>query len=95
MVLHELATNAGKYGSLSTPEGRIEISWSRSGEESGERLDLTWAEIGGPSVQPARRRGFGLKLIEKEISYNLRGECDITFAPSGLLARIGFALDES
>lgn len=79
LVLHELATNAAKYGALSVPEGRVTIGWQV--ESSGERLHLTWVESDGPPVTPPQKMGFGSKLIHTAIA---RGEVKKDFAPSGL-----------
>jgi two-component system CheB/CheR fusion protein len=95
MVLHELATNAGKYGALSEPAGRVSIHWSTSAGSAGEGLDFQWTESDGPTVANSRKRGFGLRLIEKETSYNLGGSAAFDFRPEGLGARIAFPLEES
>jgi two-component sensor histidine kinase len=94
MVLHELATNAGKYGALSVPSGEVSIEWTRTSETPGDRVDLYWRETNGPPAPSAPRRGFGLKLIERETSYNLRGVAAVTFAPAGVEAHISFCLVE-
>ena len=89
MCLHELATNAAKYGALSNETGQVRISWSAD----GERLVLRWEEHGGPSVTPPATRGFGSKLLERIIAGDLGGESCMTFAPEGLVcvitARLG------
>lgn len=83
LVLHELATNAAKYGSLSVPEGRVSISW-QAGSASAHLL-ICWVESDGPPVTPPRKAGFGTKLIETAISH---GEVKQTYAPEGLKAEI-------
>ena len=95
MVLHELATNAGKYGALSVPEGQVSIRWDADIGIAGPHLEVHWSEKDGPPVTKPPRRGFGVKLIEKETSYNLGGQAEIDFAPSGLSARLAFPLEES
>jgi two-component system CheB/CheR fusion protein len=95
MVLHELATNAGKYGALSVPEGKVSILWSEQADKAGRNLEIRWAEINGPPVAKPKKRGFGIKLVEKETSYNLGGNAEIEFAPSGVSARLAFPLEES
>ena len=85
LLLHEMMTNAAKYGSLSVPLGKLDISWSINAEGNCE---LSWVESGGPEVVPPTRRGFGSNLIEKTISHDLGGTVDIDFAPAGLRARI-------
>ena len=69
--LHELATNAAKYGSLSAADGRVEIVWSRTADG---RLGLRWIEAGGPTVTPPTHRGFGTRVMENIIAGQLRGE---------------------
>jgi two-component system CheB/CheR fusion protein len=95
MVLHELATNAGKYGALSVPEGKVSILWSEQASKAGRNLEIRWAEINGPPVAKPKKRGFGIKLVEKETSYNLGGNAEIEFALSGVSARLAFPLEES
>lgn len=84
MVVHELATNAVKYGALSAPDGRVLIEWSVADEGAGETLALTWAETGGPPVIAPARRGVGLTVIQEAIGYELGGKVDLQFAPSGV-----------
>lgn len=86
LTLHELATNARKYGALSTPEGRLKLNWSV--KESPEKvLDFYWMEIGGPPVTEPTRVGFGSKLIQQSLS-GLGGEVDLIFSRAGVRCRI-------
>jgi PAS domain S-box-containing protein len=85
MALHELSTNAMKYGALSNETGRVDVEWSRS---EGPRLRLTWRESGGPPVAPPRRRGFGSSLLERSLASDLDGEVRLDFEASGLVCRI-------
>lgn len=85
LAMHELATNAAKYGALSVPEGRVSISWRRS---DGQALDLTWAEQSGPRVKARRKRGFGSLVIEGNLSRALDAEVDWTFEPEGARCHI-------
>ena len=78
MILHELATNAVKYGALSNKVGTVELRWT----VEGSRLDMCWREIGGPKVLPPKRRGLGTRLIERHLAEDLRTELE--FDPSGL-----------
>jgi PAS domain S-box-containing protein len=80
LVLHELGTNARKYGALKVPEGRLSVTWHRA----GGYVEITWAESGGPTVSPPTRQGFGTLLIERGLKVSLGGEARITFAPTGL-----------
>ena len=81
LVLHELATNAAKYGALSVAGGRVLLDW-RLGE--GGKLLLAWREEGGPPVHPPVRRGFGTRLIERGLAHDLDGEVKLDFAPAGV-----------
>ncbi len=92
MVLHELATNAGKYGAFSAPGGRLSISWSLDTADDGMQLTTTWRELDGPASPKAATTGFGLKLIDRETSHSLHGKASIEFAETGLVARIVFPL---
>jgi PAS domain S-box-containing protein len=85
MALHELATNAAKYGALSTPEGKVHISWDTSSASDGTSMcHLTWEESGGPPVERPSRRGFGRVVIERTVARALRGEVRVDYAPTGL-----------
>ena len=81
IALHELATNAAKYGAFSTDTGRVEVNWSLTPE--GELL-LSWTEHGGPTVAPPIGQGFGTALIEQSARRQLRGEVDVRWRPGGL-----------
>jgi two-component system CheB/CheR fusion protein len=94
MVLHELATNAGKYGALSAPHGRVSIEWDKGPGTAGEQLEIRWAEADGPEIAKPEKRGFGLTLIERETTYNLGGRSQVDFAPDGVTVKLKFPLDE-
>jgi len=81
IALHELATNAAKYGAFSTDAGRVEVEWSRTPD--GE-LRLSWREHGGPVVEPPSDHGFGTALIEQTTRHQLQGAVDIHWRPGGL-----------
>ena len=83
LVLHELATNAAKYGALSTRRGHLTVKWSQS-EEGG--CDIVWTESGGPAVTPPTRTGFGSILVDRAIPHDLGGESQISFLPGGVEA---------
>ena len=85
LVVHELATNAVKYGALSTSKGRIRIRWRL--DPAGE-LTVNWRESGGPTVQTPKRRGFGSRLIERGLSAPLGGHARLSFEPQGLQCEI-------
>ena len=84
MMLHELATNAAKYGALSNDTGEVFVDWRELGEGSGRRVQLIWRETGGPSVAAPERKGFGTTLIQRGLTAQLGGKADIEFAPDGL-----------
>jgi PAS domain S-box-containing protein len=87
MALQELATNAVKYGALSSQEGQVRMAWSFSqGKE--KRLHLTWTEENGPPVQAPKRRGFGTRLIERSLAHDLNGQARIDFAPMGIICTV-------
>lgn len=83
LVLHELATNAVKYGALSRAAGRLDVSWK---VEADGDCHLTWRESGGPAVAQPRRRGFGTALIDRSIPFDLGGRSTIAFKPAGVEA---------
>lgn len=92
LIAHELVTNAAKYGSLSVPAGRLEISWRVAEGENGKQVELTWRETGGPTVTPPTREGFGSRLVERSIR-DLHGTAEIDYAPAGFICRMVFMLD--
>ena len=92
LVLHELATNAAKYGAFSAPEGRVEIAWAVHGEADAQRLILDWTEHGGPPTSEPERRGFGRSLIERSVAYELDGSAELTFTPAGVRCHIELPL---
>lgn len=94
MIFHELATNAAKYGALHTPEGRILIDWALA-DQRAPKLKLSWREMGGPKVTAPDRRGFGSRLIERNIRHDLAGEIDLVYAPDGLIAELTVPLDRT
>jgi two-component sensor histidine kinase len=94
MALHELATNAAKYGALSTGDGRIAVS-SRFESEGGPRLRILWKESKGPVVGEPLRRGLGTKLIEEALAYESGGKVDLRFDPAGLCCEFDIPLPEA
>jgi two-component sensor histidine kinase len=92
MTVHELTTNAAKYGSLSVPQGRLEVQWSLTQRKGSRWLELSWRERDGPPVRAPTRRGFGSQLIERVVVRQLDGEVRIEFAADGLQAHIGIPL---
>ncbi|WP_074078423.1 PAS domain S-box protein [Microvirga massiliensis] len=92
MALHELCTNAAKYGALSNATGRVHIGWHVTDGSGGRRLHLRWAERGGPAVLPPRSRGFGSRLIERGLARELDADVRLDYAPSGVICTIGAPL---
>jgi two-component system, chemotaxis family, CheB/CheR fusion protein len=90
MVLHELATNAAKYGALSVPTGQLAITWHENDEGPAARIHLDWSEMGGPKVTPPMRQGFGTKLIERSTAHELGGEARLEFLKEGLRCELIF-----
>lgn len=94
MVLHEMATNAVKYGALSTESGRVRISWAMEGADLARCIVLRWIEEGGPKVAATiDRRGFGSELIERQLSHDLHGTIEADFAETGLRATLTLPTD--
>ncbi|THV17546.1 histidine kinase [Rhizobium rhizophilum] len=81
LAVHELATNATKYGALSVPQGRVDITWSH---QSGDDFTFDWRESQGPHVVEPTRRGFGSRLTERIVSDLFKGQAKIDFAPDGV-----------
>ncbi len=92
MAVHELASNAAKYGGLSTAAGRLAVACDIAPGAGASLLTLTWAETGGPAVSKPIRRGFGTTLIERALAHELDAEVDRQFLPEGLLCVISVAL---
>ena len=96
MTVHELTTNAAKYGALSTEAGRVDVTWTVvTGESGAKRLVMEWRESGGPSVQEPSKRGFGTRLITGGVSRELGGTVRLEFAAEGLRCSLDVPLDGS
>jgi two-component sensor histidine kinase len=91
MAVHELATNAAKYGALSTSAGVVRIAWDVT--RKTRELCIRWTESGGPKVAPPQRTGFGRLLIERVLAADLAGRVEMDFAPNGLTCSIILPLD--
>jgi len=92
MAVHELTTNAAKYGALSTKSGRVDVTWSVDRKGAEEVARIRWVESGGPRVKPPTRSGFGSYLIERGLSFETGGEVRLEFAPAGLRCTIAMPL---
>jgi PAS domain S-box-containing protein len=96
MVLQELVTNAAKYGALSTPDGRVSVSWERrSSGDATASLTISWREIGGPPMAAPTQFGYGTSLIRDLIPHELGGTVDLVFASDGVRCRIEIPLERS
>ena len=80
LALHELATNASKYGALSVMDGRVDIAWT----VEPERFAMSWTEVGGPTVTPPTRKGFGSTVLQTMVHTSLSAEVTLRFDPAGL-----------
>jgi two-component sensor histidine kinase len=95
MVLHELVTNAAKYGALSTSGGRVLVSWDRQpNENAAGSLIIVWQERGGPPIAAPIRSGFGTRLIRDLIPHELGGTVDLVLAPDGVCCKITISLEQ-
>ncbi|MBJ6125788.1 sensor histidine kinase [Microvirga splendida] len=95
LVLHELVTNAAKYGALSTSAGHLEVAWSVvEGGDRPKQLRIHWSESGGPPVAPPKRQGFGSRLIRRSIEGELGGYMVLNFAESGVAYDISIPLTQ-
>lgn len=88
LAIHELSTNAAKYGALSVPTGHVDILWTRRTPEAGGGFELSWRERGGPVVSKPEGRGFGSLVIERNLARALDGKVELDFAPSGLVCTV-------
>jgi two-component sensor histidine kinase len=94
MIVHEMATNAAKYGALSNDSGSIRLDWEVSAESAGSKLRLIWTEAGGPHVVAPVQRGFGSRLIERSARDQLGGEATVDFLPHGVVYTVTCSLED-
>lgn len=94
LAIHELATNALKYGALSQPSGRIEITWRLDESTNPAELVFEWRERGGPEVKPPPRKGFGTELLERTLAFEFKGRTALAFEPAGLRCMIPIPFSE-
>ena len=95
MALHELATNAIKYGAFSNETGTVTITWSLAGAESGRRFHIGWVEEGGPQVVEPNRRGFGRTVLERVSAEAVNGGVTLTYDPGGVRWQLNAPADQS
>lgn len=95
MAIHELTTNAAKYGALSVNTGRVTVSWMSETQADGMRLRLRWTETGGPTVVPPTRQGFGSRLLHRVLATQLNAKVETDFRPQGLQVSIDTVLKKA
>jgi two-component sensor histidine kinase len=95
LALHELATNAAKYGALATPAGKVQIAWQASGGAGQERrLRFTWHESGSPPANTSNHQGFGQTVLREIVPGMLGGTADLAFAAGGITWTLDAPLDK-
>ena len=94
MIIHEIATNAAKYGALSNDTGTVALDWEAITENGKPKLRLVWAESGGPPVTAPVQRGFGSRLIERSARDQLGGEATVDFLPRGVVCTVICSLED-
>lgn len=95
LALHEMCTNASKYGALSSPHGRVEIGWQVGSDGERNALDLHWRESGGPPVKAPRHAGFGTLVIERNLTKALGAQVSVHYAPDGFRCDIHIPASEN
>ncbi len=95
MAIHELTTNAAKYGALSVPGGKVAVSWEAEPAEDGTRLKLVWEERGGPVVSAPTRQGFGSRLLHRVLATQLNAKVEMDFNATGLRVAIDSVLKQA
>ena len=93
LAIHELATNAIKYGALSQPSGRLDVSWHFTDGADPTQLLFEWRERGGPPIAPPKRKGFGSELLERTLAFEFKGKTTLAFNPSGLHCTIAIPMN--
>ncbi len=93
LALHELATNAMKHGALGVPDGTVRLEWHLEEGPSPTRISMTWQEADGPEITAPQREGFGTRLLEDVVAYELNGEAELRFEQRGLHYHLTFPVD--
>jgi PAS domain S-box-containing protein len=93
LALHELATNAVKYGALSKPGGQVEVGWDILREDGKDLFSFRWRERGGPPVEPPQRKGFGSVVLEHIMAEYVDTRCELTYAPDGVIYELAGSLE--
>ncbi|MBV9566189.1 MAG: sensor histidine kinase [Bradyrhizobium sp.] len=94
MIVHEIATNAAKYGALSNDSGMVSLEWEVMEDNASRKLRMIWTETGGPPVTAPVQRGFGSRLIERSARDQLGGEATVDFLPRGVVYTVTCALED-
>jgi two-component sensor histidine kinase len=94
MIVHEMATNAAKYGALSNDSGTVALDWEVIMENTKPKLRMIWSEAGGPPVVVPVQRGFGSRLIERSARDQLDGEATVDFLPRGVVYTVICSLED-
>ena len=94
MALHELMTNALKYGALSIPEGRVSVEWRSASDVPDHEFSLVWSEAGGPEVKPISHRGFGYSVLMEQTAWALNGKVEAQYQSTGLIWKLWAPLQE-
>ena len=94
LALHDLATNAAKHGAIGVAQGTVRLGWHLEEVNGGRQLSLTWQEVDGPEITPPNRSGFGTRLLEDVVAYELRGKAELLYERRGLQYRLEFPVDE-
>ena len=95
LALHELATNAGKYGAFTRSEGRVTLEWTTFERDDQRWLRMVWTESGGPEVMAPGSRGFGSRLLTEGVGYELGGDVSLEFPRSGVVCTITVPLKDA
>ena len=88
LILHELATNAAKYGALLTEQGQVSIIWAIVGDDADPKICLQWVETGGPPVVAPTRKGFGSRLIDRGLAGTFGGVAELAYPQAGVTCTI-------
>jgi two-component sensor histidine kinase len=94
MALHELTTNAVRYGALSVPTGYVRVKWTLDEHEGVRKLHMEWREFGGPQVKEPQHRGFGSTLLQRVLPMQCKAEVEVQYASDGLRFRMDAPLIE-
>lgn len=96
LALHELATNAAKYGALAVEDGTVSLTWTMDDAHQHQRtLSMIWQEQDGPQITPPQRKGFGTRLLEDVVAHELNGEAELNYEPDGLRYCLNFRVEEN